>query len=112
MRAAGARPASSAPRRQRHDSCVTARTDKRALGELVEHEAAAALARAGYAGPFPADWLLPHLREAASGSTWPGDAPDGLLAVLEAPGFDLAVELLLGPGSFARVLGALEDSEE
>lgn len=28
------------------------------------------------------------------------------------PGFDLAVELLLGPGSFARVLGALEDSEE
>lgn len=38
-------------------------------------------------GPFPADWLLPHLREAASGSTWPGDAPDGLLAVLEAPGF-------------------------
>lgn len=63
-------------------------------------------------GPFLADWLLPHLREAASGSTWPGDAPDGLLAVLEAPGFDLAVELLLGPGSFARVLGALEDSEE
>lgn len=63
-------------------------------------------------GPFPADWLLPHLREAASGSTWPADAPDGLLAVLEGPGFDLAVELLLGPGSFARVLGALEDSEE
>ena len=63
-------------------------------------------------GPFPADWLLPHLREAASGSTWPDDAPDGLLAVLEAPGFDLAVELLLGPGSFARVLGALKDSEE
>ncbi len=104
--------AEAAEARLLRDRALAARKDKRALGELVEREAAAALARAGHAGPFPADWLLPHLREAASGSTWPGDAPDGLLAVLEAPGFDLAVELLLGPGSFARVLGALEDSEE
>lgn len=38
--------------------------------------------------------------------------PDGLLAALEAPGLDLAMELLLGPGSFTHVLTALEDSEE
>lgn len=94
------------------DRALAARKDERALGELVEREAAAALARTGHAGPFPADWLLPHLRKAACGATWPGEAPDGLLAVLEAPGFDLAVELLLGPGSFARVLAALEDSED
>lgn len=54
----------------------------------------------------------PRLRRAVACGTWEGEVPDGLLAALEAPGLDLAMELLLGPGSFTHVLTALEDSEE
>ena len=52
------------------------------------------------------------MRRAVACGTWEGEVPDGLLAALEAPGLDLAMELLLGPGSFTHVLTALEDSEE
>lgn len=104
--------AEAAEARLLRDRALAARGDARALAELVEREVAAALARAGHAGPFPEGWLLPRLRQAVADGAWEGEAPEGLLAALEAPGFDLAVELLFGPGSFARVLAALEDSEE
>lgn len=104
--------AEAAEARLRRDRALASRGDARRLGELVEREVAAALARAGHAGPFPAGWLLPRLRRAVACGTWEGEVPDGLLAALEAPGLDLAMELLLGPGSFTHVLTALEDSEE
>ena len=104
--------AEAAEARLRRDRALASRGDARRLGELVEREVAAALARAGHAGPFPAGWLLPRLRRAVACGTWEGEVPDGLLAALEAPGLDLAMELCLGPGSFTHVLTALEDSEE
>lgn len=104
--------AEAAEARLRRDRALASRGDARRLGELVEREVAAALARAGHAGPFPAGWLLPRLRQAVACGTWEGEVPDGLLAALEAPGLDLAMELFLGPGAFAHVLTALEDSEE
>lgn len=104
--------AEAAEARLRRDRALASRGDARRLGELVEREVAAALARAGHAGPFTAGWLLPRLRRAVACGTWEGEVPDGLLAALEAPGLDLAMELLLGPGAFAHVLAALEDSEE
>ena len=104
--------AEAAEARLRRDRALASRGGARRLGELVEREVAAALARAGHAGPFPAGWLLPRLRRAVACGTWEGEVPDGLLTALEAPGLDLAMELFLGPGAFAHVLTALEDSEE
>lgn len=51
--------AEAAEARLRRDRALASRGDARRLGELVEREAATALARAGHAGPFPAGWLLP-----------------------------------------------------
>lgn len=101
--------AEDATARHLRGRALAVRGDPDALGELVEREAAAGLARAGVAGPFPNGWLLPHLAKAAATGAWEACRPDGLLAVLETPGLDLAIELLLGPGSFARVVGALEE---
>ena len=46
--------AEAAEARLRRDRALASRGDARRLGELVEREVAAALARAGHAGPFPA----------------------------------------------------------
>ena len=86
--------AEAAEARLRRDRALASRGDARRLGELIEREVAAALARAGHAGPFPAGWLLPRLRRAVACGTWEGEVPDGLLAALEAPGLEL-LELMV-----------------
>ena len=84
------------------------------LGRLLEREAAACLARAGEAGPFPTGWLSGAVRHAAEHGSWPsgwaGPRPRALLAALEAGGMDLVVELMCGTNAYERVTRALEEA--
>ena len=101
--------AEAAAARLLRDRALAARDDAEELGRLIEREVAAELVRHGAEGPFPAGWLVPGLESAAHGNAPTVPRRDGLLAALENPGLDLAIELLLGPGSYERVLNALED---
>lgn len=84
------------------------------VGRILEREVASHLVRAGEAGPFPTGWLCPAIRRAAEDGSWPATwkdpAPGALIGALALGGMDLAVELMCGPNTYERVIGALEEA--